>query len=151
MPWYTCSVLKAGPSAEGTETASPVIYIMLTDQAGSFGNCWFYAANSAKNEMLTAALAALGSGASVSILADAPKTNNSSYTQITQMQVLAASAATPSVAAFAVQTGSAITGIRPFGPPDMTVHNLTVTGDIFLTATASIPWQNLPLSPKALG
>jgi hypothetical protein len=150
MPWYTCSVLKAGPSAEGTETASPVIYIMLTDQAGSFANCWFYAANSAKSEMLTAALAAIGSGASVSVLADPPNTNNSSYTQITQMQVLAAPAATPTMAAMSTLAGSVLNGIRPFGPPDMTVHNLTVTGDIFLTATASAPWQNLPIAAKAV-
>jgi hypothetical protein len=31
-----CTVNWVGPAADGTETPPPVIYILLTDQAGSF-------------------------------------------------------------------------------------------------------------------
>jgi len=138
MPWYNCFVLKAGPSADRTETESPVIQIMLTDQAGAFANCWFFAANSAKSEMLTAALSAMTTNATVSVQADVPNVNNNPLTQISSLQVLASTASTASAPAVARRVS--VQGLIPTGPPDLTVHNLTVTGDIFLTATPAPAW-----------
>ena len=41
MAWVTCKVNEVGPASDGTETPAPVIYINLTDIAGSFANYWF--------------------------------------------------------------------------------------------------------------
>jgi hypothetical protein len=79
--WYTCDVNLAGPAANSTETANPVIFINLTDTGGAFANYWFFADNVAKREMLATALAALSTNFRVSALLDPPNANNSPYTQ----------------------------------------------------------------------
>lgn len=142
MPSYNCTVLRAGTAANGKETSSPVIYIMLTDAGGAFANYWFYAAESSKREMLTVALAAIASGAPVNVLVDIPKSDNSPLTRIDRLEMLATSkpgASKPPVLERIVDPGL-LGGIRPPMPPDLVVHNLTVTGDIFLTSSPSNPF-----------
>jgi hypothetical protein len=85
MPWYTCNVNNVGPATDGTETADPVVYINLTDTAGSFNEQWFYAANGGQNQMLAVALAAMNGQKRVNVAATAPNAGGSPYTSVTRM------------------------------------------------------------------
>jgi hypothetical protein len=90
MPWYTCQVTEAGPAADGTETTPPVIYIELTDQAGSFSAQWFYAAENARDEILAVALSAISTGFSVEAAAVAPNPGGTPYTEISRLYLISA-------------------------------------------------------------
>ncbi len=83
MAWFTCTVNSAGPASDASETAPPAIYINLTDQAGSFTNQWFFAADNSKQQMLAVALSAMTLGAKVQ-MAVAPL-NPSPFTQIDRL------------------------------------------------------------------
>lgn len=85
MPWFTCTVNNAGPASDATETPQPVIYINLTDTAGSFGGQWFFAANNSKSEMLAVALSAMSLQATVQVAAPAPNAGNNPFTEISRL------------------------------------------------------------------
>jgi len=88
MPWYKCTVNEVGPATDGTETPAPVIYLNLTDQAGSFASTWFYAANGGQAPMLAVAIAAINGNKPVQVGADAPSAGNSPYTAISRMYLM---------------------------------------------------------------
>jgi hypothetical protein len=90
MPWYTCQVSEAGPAADGTETTSPVIYISLTDQGGTFSGQWFYAAENAKDEILAVALSAISTGFLVEAAAVAPNSGGTPYTEVSRLYLIGA-------------------------------------------------------------
>jgi hypothetical protein len=69
---FTCTVNEAGPASNGTETQSPTVYFQLTDLGGTFDHTWFFAANSAKREMLAVALAAVSTQSQVRADVDIP-------------------------------------------------------------------------------
>jgi hypothetical protein len=69
---FTCTVNEAGPVSNATETQSPTVYFQLTDLGGSFNFTWFFAANSAKREMLAVALAAISTQSQVRAEVDVP-------------------------------------------------------------------------------
>ncbi|MEO6803634.1 MAG: fibronectin type III domain-containing protein [Granulicella sp.] len=75
---------------DGTETASPVVYINLTDIKGSFANTWFYAADGAQNQMLDVAIAAINNHKAVDVVATAPNAGGSPYTEISRIHELQA-------------------------------------------------------------
>ncbi len=79
--WYTCTVGQAGPAADGTETPPPVIYLLLTDLAGTFTDQWFFAAANSADQMLAVALAAMGLGLQVNAALDQPNPSGNPYTQ----------------------------------------------------------------------
>ena len=85
MPSYRCTVNEVGPAVDGTETASPVVYINLTDIKGSFANTWFYAADGAQNQMLDVAIAAINHDNAVDVVATAPNAGGSPYTEIARI------------------------------------------------------------------
>lgn len=88
MPSYRCNVNEVGPAIDGTETASPVVYINLTDTKGSFANTWFYAADGAQNQMLDVAIAAINNDNAVDVVAAAPNAGGSPYTKIDRIHEL---------------------------------------------------------------
>ena len=69
---YTCIVNQAGPSTQATSTSSPVVLFNLSDVQGSFNNTWFFAAGTAKNQMLAVALAAVSTQSQVNAWVDTP-------------------------------------------------------------------------------
>ncbi len=85
MPSYRCSVNEVGPAVDGTETASPVVYINLTDSKGSFANTWFYAADGAQNQMLDVAIAAINNDNAVDVVAEAPSAGGGPYTKLSRI------------------------------------------------------------------
>jgi hypothetical protein len=121
MKWHRCKIMSVRVAADGTETAPPVTYVMLT-------------------EILNLALMAVSTNAIVSAAVEKPNANNAPFTQINRLEM------------FAVGSSPSMTVERRAGPPgniwglpqppDLTVHNLTVTGDIFLT---NQPQQNTPV------
>ena len=72
VPFYTCIVNEVGPAANGTETTAPVIYINLTDTAGSFTNTWFYAAQGIQEQALDVGISAIEGPYQVEVAATAP-------------------------------------------------------------------------------
>ena len=74
MPEYTCTVVQAGAAASGGGlTPDPGVLLYLTDTQGSFPPSWFFAAQTAKNQMLAVALAAISTQSQVHVFAaDAP-------------------------------------------------------------------------------
>ena len=85
MPSYRCTVNEVGPAIDGTETASPVVYINLTDTKGSFANTWFYAADGAQNQMLDVAIAAINGDNAVDVVATGPNAGGMPYTEIARI------------------------------------------------------------------
>jgi hypothetical protein len=85
MAFFSCTVNEIGPAADGTETANPVIYINLTDTAGSFANQWFHAAEISKAQMLSVGLAAMSTNRHVEVALDTP---NVPYSRVTRMYLL---------------------------------------------------------------
>jgi hypothetical protein len=85
--WVTCRVNMAGPAFDGGETPAPVIYINLTDVAGSFTSYWFFAADNSKSQMLAVALAAISVQAPVSVNLEDPQPGNSPYTRINRLYI----------------------------------------------------------------
>lgn len=69
---FTCTVNQAGPVSNAPETQSPTIYLELTDLGATFDHTWFFAANSAKREMLAVALAAISTQSQVRAEVDIP-------------------------------------------------------------------------------
>mgnify|MGYP001820023714 FL=1 len=78
MPWFTCTVTKAGPAENG------VIYIALRATDGSFNN-WFQAVPNMEKEMLATALAAISGGKVV----DANLTDSAAYSTVNRLYVSA--------------------------------------------------------------
>jgi len=96
MPSYRCNVNEVGPAVDGAETASPVVYINLTDIKGSFANTWFYAAEGAQDQMLDVAIAAMIKENAVDVVAAAP-TAGGPYTKVARIhEVQAQPPAAPS-------------------------------------------------------
>jgi hypothetical protein len=85
MPWYQCIVNQVGPAIDGTETPAPVLYINLTDTAGSFKNTWFYAAAGGQDQMLNVGISAINSKKNVEVAATAPNAGGSPYTELTRL------------------------------------------------------------------
>jgi hypothetical protein len=85
MAFFSCTVNEIGPAADGTETAEPVIYVNLTDVAGSFVNQWFFAAQKSKEEMLSVGLAAMSSNRLVEAAIDTP---NAPYSSVRRMYLM---------------------------------------------------------------
>lgn len=85
MPWYTCTVNEVGPASDGTETPAPVIYINLSDKAGSFSNTWFYAANGTQQHVLDVGIAAISDNKNVEVAAVAPVAGNQPFTEISRI------------------------------------------------------------------
>jgi hypothetical protein len=86
---YKCTVEKAGVSATATETKSPVVFIELTDSKKAFSHCWFYMKEDGKKEGLAVALAAINGQRQVDVTADPPNQNNSPYTSIAHIYLVA--------------------------------------------------------------
>ena len=86
MAFFSCTVNEIGPAADGAETAEPVIYMNLTDTAGSFANQWFYAAERAKTQMLSVGLAAMSANRPVEAAIDTP---NVPYSSVRRMYLVA--------------------------------------------------------------
>jgi hypothetical protein len=84
-----CSVNQAGAACDGGEGPNPVIYINLTDTAGSFAGQWFYTAEVGKREMLAVALAAINTQSKVLATIDPPKPGNNPYTVIFRLYLSA--------------------------------------------------------------
>ena len=61
--WYTCKVEMVGPGGG-------VVYLQLTDKAGSFTKKWFTPAADKTKEILAVALTAMSNGFSVTVYAD---------------------------------------------------------------------------------
>ena len=89
MAWFTCKVNAVGPAYDGTLTPAPDIYINLSDQAGSFDNQWFFAADNSKSQMLAVALTAVTAGAWVKVGTEPPNPGNDPFTMIERLYVLA--------------------------------------------------------------
>jgi hypothetical protein len=91
VTWYTCTVNQAGPAADGTETAQPVVYINLSDQSPTpaFTNQWFYTAENSRSEMLAVALGAITTGNPVTFGGDPPNAGGTPYTEIVRLYLAA--------------------------------------------------------------
>jgi hypothetical protein len=85
MAWVTCNVNQVGPASDGTETPAPVIYINLTDIAGSFANYWFFIEDGIQDEALAVALAAMNYTKTVAVGMDPPNADNRPYTGISRL------------------------------------------------------------------
>ncbi len=85
MTWYTCIVNEVGPASDGTETPAPVVYINLTDKAGSFSDTWFYAANGVQQQVLDVGIGAIKANREVEVGAVAPVAGNQPYTEISRI------------------------------------------------------------------
>jgi len=57
---FTCTVVQTGPSEH-----SDKVFVMLTDDGGSFSNRWFKVPATRENQFLSIALTALASGCKV--------------------------------------------------------------------------------------
>ena len=77
MPWFTCTVERAGPAENG------VIYIGLRATDGSF-NRWFNAVPAMKKEMLATALTAISTDKNVSVFL----TDTAQYSTINRLYLL---------------------------------------------------------------
>jgi Phosphodiester glycosidase/Carboxypeptidase regulatory-like domain len=85
VPWYECIVNEVGP-AIGGETPDPVIYINLTDTAGSFADTWFYALDPVKIQVLDVGIAAINGNKRVSVAATTPNPGGAApYTDISSI------------------------------------------------------------------
>jgi hypothetical protein len=85
MAWVTCDVNEVGPASDGTETPAPVIYINLTDIAGSFANYWFFIEDGIQDEALAVAIAAMNYTKTVAVGMDPPNAGNTPYTGISRL------------------------------------------------------------------
>lgn len=140
MKWNRCKIMSVRVAADGAETAPPVTYVMLTDQEGAFKNAWFFAPESSKREILNLALMAVSTNAIVSAVLEKPNTKNAPFTQITRLEMFVEESSSSKTIERRAGPPGNIWGLPQ--PPDLTVHNLTVTGDIFL---ANQPQQNTPV------
>jgi len=85
VPWYACTVNAVGPASDASDTPVPVMYIQLTDTAGSFENIWFYAANGIQQQLLDVGIAAITDGKDVSVGAVAPLPGNQPFTEVSRI------------------------------------------------------------------
>jgi hypothetical protein len=69
---YICNVVQAGTATGAGNTPDPEIQISLTDTNGFFAFGWFFAAETAKNQMLAVALAAISTQSRVNAWIDPP-------------------------------------------------------------------------------
>jgi hypothetical protein len=88
---YTCIVNQVGPTTLHSDTPAPEIALNLTDVGGSFSDNWFFAAASARNQMLAVALAAVSTQLQVSAWVDPPNANNTPWTQCYELRVMTGS------------------------------------------------------------
>lgn len=82
---YVCTVNQVGPASDGTETPAPVVYINLTDTAGSFEDSWFYAADGIQQQLLDVGIAAITQGKDVAVEAAAPEPGNSQFPEVSRL------------------------------------------------------------------
>jgi hypothetical protein len=82
---YECSVNEVGPAADGSETSAPVVYINLTDKAGSFKNTWFYAGQGVQDQVLDVGIAAISGNTLVYAGVVAPNPNNQPWTEVARI------------------------------------------------------------------
>ena len=85
MSWYACTVNEVGPASDASDTPGPVVYINLTDTAGSFANTWFYAANGIQKQLLDVGIAAINGRQDVEVGATSPLPGNNPYTEISRI------------------------------------------------------------------
>jgi hypothetical protein len=85
VSWYACTVNEVGPASDASDTPGPVIYINLTDKAGSFANTWFYAANGIQKQLLDVGIAAINGRQDVEVGATSPLPGNNPYTGISRI------------------------------------------------------------------
>ena len=77
--------LKWGRGATRRTLPAPVVYINLTDTAGSFANTWFYAANGIQKQLLDVGIAAINGRQDVEVGATSPLPGNNPYTEISRI------------------------------------------------------------------
>ena len=85
MSWYACTVNEVGPVSDASDTPGPVVYINLTDTAGSFANTWFYAANGIQKQLLDVGIAAINGRQNVEVGAVTPLPGNNPFTEISRI------------------------------------------------------------------
>jgi hypothetical protein len=85
VSWYACTVNEVGPASDASDTPGPVVYINLTDKAGSFANTWFYAANGIQEQLLDVGIAAINGRQDVEVGATSPLPGNNPYTEISRI------------------------------------------------------------------
>jgi hypothetical protein len=82
-----CNVIQAGAGGDGSEGPNPVIYILLSDVAGTF-TANFVATDLAKREILAVALAAISGQKKVQAVLDPPNKPNNPYTILYRLFLL---------------------------------------------------------------
>jgi hypothetical protein len=87
--YFTCSVNRAGPVADASGMTRPAIFVNLTDAAGQFDNQWFIAADDARAEMLTVAIAAITHSKKVNVVLVPPNPGGSPFTPVLRMYIVA--------------------------------------------------------------
>jgi hypothetical protein len=87
--YYTCSVNRAGPVADASDTTRPAIYLNLTDDSGTFDNQWFVAAENARAEMLAVAVAAITYDKKVNAVLVPPGSGGSPFTPVLRLYLVA--------------------------------------------------------------
>lgn len=85
MAWHNCHVNQVGPASDATDTPAPVIYINLTDVAGSFTDYWFFIENGIQDQALAVAIAAMNGNKQVAAGMDPPNAGNSPFTGISRL------------------------------------------------------------------
>ena len=85
MAWHNCHVNQVGPASDATDTPPPVIYINLTDVAGSFTDTWFFIENGVQDQALAVAIAAMDNNKQVAAGMDPPNPGNSPFTGISRL------------------------------------------------------------------
>jgi hypothetical protein len=82
---YECSVNQVGPAADGSETSAPVVYINLTDKAGSFKNTWFNAGQGVQDQVLDVGIAAISGNTLVWVETQVPNPANAPSTEVARI------------------------------------------------------------------
>ena len=85
MAWHNCHVNQVGPASDATDTPAPVIYINLTDVAGSFTDTWFFIENGVQDQALAVAIAAMDNNKQVAAGMDPPNAGNNPFTGISRL------------------------------------------------------------------
>jgi hypothetical protein len=85
---FTCIVNQAGPTTLHSDTPAPEVVLNLSDVNKNFSDTWFFAAGSAKNQMLAVALAAISTQSNVSAWVDPPNSNNTPWTQCYELRII---------------------------------------------------------------
>ena len=86
--WLTCTVGWVGVASDSTDSPNPVTYMVLNDNAGSFANTFFFAADNAKTEMLAVALMARSLNCPVQVDVNPPNPGGTPSTQINRLYMM---------------------------------------------------------------